>query len=161
MNKTLHRKLLILISWAAVLLWLVVIFQLSAQNAEHSGALSKGLSRIILGVLEKVAPQFQFDLDSLDHLLRKNAHFLAYVILSILVINAKRRSGLKGLRWFIMALLFCVLYAVSDEIHQLFVPGRSAQIRDVLIDGSGVVLGSIIYKSVSLGRARRQQLVKV
>ena len=45
------------------------------------------------------------------------------------MINAKRRSGLKGLKWFILALGLCILYAVSDEIHQLFVPGRGAQLR--------------------------------
>ena len=151
------RKLLILLSWTAVLVWLVLIFNLSSQAAEHSGALSKGLTRIIVGALEKVAPESHFDLNQFDHLVRKNAHFMAYLVLSVLVINAKRRSRLKGWRSFFLALGFCILYAISDEIHQLYVPGRSGQIRDVLIDGSGVLVGSIIYKSVGWVRARWRQ----
>lgn len=146
-----------LFSWAAVLLWLGLIFNFSSQAADNSAALSTGLTRIIVGVLAKVAPAGQFDISQSEHLLRKNAHFFVYLVLGILVINAKRRSGLKGWRWFFLALGFCVLYAVSDEIHQLFVSGRSGQFRDILIDGAGVLAGSILYKSVSLVRARRRR----
>jgi VanZ family protein len=151
------RKLLMLFSWVAVLLWLGLIFNFSSQAADNSAALSTGLTRIIVGVLEKVAPAAHFDLNQVEHLLRKNAHFFVYLVLGILVINAKRRSGLKGWKWFFLALGFGVLYAVSDEIHQLYVPGRSGQIRDILIDGAGVLAGSIIYKTVSFVRARRRQ----
>ena len=42
---------------------------------------------------------------------------------------------------FIISALFCLVYAISDEIHKLFVPGRSGEIRDVLIDFTGVLIG--------------------
>jgi VanZ family protein len=42
--------------------------------------------------------------------------------------------------------VFCVLYAVSDEVHQLFVPGRGAQVTDVLIDNAGAFVGIGIYE---------------
>ncbi|HWQ88481.1 MAG TPA: VanZ family protein [Desulfitobacteriaceae bacterium] len=152
-----RRKLLILLSWTAVLLWLGLIFRLSSQAADQSGALSTGLTQIIVGMLVTLAPESNFDISQFDHLVRKYAHFTAYLVLSVLVINAKRRSGLKGWKWLFLALAFCLLYAVSDEIHQLYVPGRSGQIRDILIDGCGVLVGSIIYKSGSFLRARRPQ----
>lgn len=45
----------------------------------------------------------------------------------------------------LLALATCIVYAVSDEIHQLFVPGRGAQVKDVMIDSTGAFAGIIIY----------------
>ena len=47
-----------------------------------------------------------------------------------------------------LAFLICVIYAISDEIHQLFVPGRAGQVRDVLIDSAGSFLGIIIVMAL-------------
>ena len=47
-----------------------------------------------------------------------------------------------------IAAIFAVLYAASDEFHQLFVPGRAGSIRDVIIDGTGAVLGVCIFVGV-------------
>lgn len=82
-------------------------------------------------------------------LMRKSAHFIAYLILGFLVSHAlqsetavspasvwKRRG---------ISLLLCVAYAFSDEFHQVFVPGRGPLLKDVLIDGSGAALGIFIY----------------
>ena len=46
------------------------------------------------------------------------------------------------------AWIFCILYAMSDEFHQLFVPGRSGEIRDICIDSLGALLGIIIMTCV-------------
>ncbi len=64
------------------------------------------------------------------------------------MLNALRRSGIRGFRGFILSLVFCILYAISDEVHQLFVPGRGAQVSDVLIDSLGAFLGIGMYKMV-------------
>ena len=45
----------------------------------------------------------------------------------------------------ISAVTVCCLYAASDELHQLFIPGRSGEVRDVLIDTSGGAVGAMIY----------------
>jgi VanZ family protein len=81
-----------------------------------------------------------------NRILRKNAHYFAYLVLGILVINALRISGVKGWRVCVLALGICVLYAVSDEVHQLFVPGRGGQVRDVLIDSAGATVGLGLYQ---------------
>lgn len=135
----------ILISWAAVVLWVVFIFYLSAQPVYKSNSLSKKVTEIVVETVEKVAPEVKPDVNRMNHLLRKNAHFFAYLVLGILMMNLLERSGADGTGRVMSALVFCILYAVSDEVHQLFVPGRGSQARDVLIDSIGAIIGIRMY----------------
>ena len=66
---------------------------------------------------------------SWDVLVKKGGHFAAYGLLALLA----RRAGLRSPA----ALVLAVVYAVSDEVHQLYIPGRNGQFLDVLIDGAG------------------------
>jgi VanZ family protein len=61
------------------------------------------------------------------------------------------RSGKKKISWMI---LICVLYAISDEIHQSFVPGRGPSIIDVFIDSTGAITGIILGKAYLLKKKR-------
>jgi VanZ family protein len=133
------------LSWTAVILWMALIFNLSSQVAEQSNELSTGITEVIVKTVEKVAPQAEFNIKSFNNVLRKNAHFFAYLVLGILVLNALRRSGAHGYRSLMIALGICVLYAISDEVHQLFVPGRGGQVRDVIIDSAGACVGIGVY----------------
>jgi VanZ family protein len=135
----------ILIPWAAVVLWLVFIFYLSAQPVYESNMLSKRVTEVVVETVEKVAPESKLDVNRMNHLLRKNAHFFAYLMLGILMMNLLGRSGVGGTKGIVLALGICVLYAISDEVHQLFVPGRGAQVRDVLIDSAGAIIGIRMY----------------
>jgi VanZ family protein len=130
--------------WGLVVVWMTCIFILSHQPAEQSNELSKGVTQVIEETLKKMAPQAQLDWDNLNHIVRKNAHFFAYFILAILLQHALRTSGLSGWRVFAWALSISVVYAISDELHQLFVPGRVAQVKDVLIDTAGALTGLIL-----------------
>ena len=133
------------LSWAAVILWMALIFYLSNQPATDSSELSRGVTEVIVTTIEKVAPHTEFDISNFNHIVRKNAHFFIYFVLGMLVINALRRSGVYGIRGIGFALLICVLYAISDEVHQLFIPGRSGEVRDVLIDSAGASVGIGVY----------------
>ncbi len=133
------RKIL---PWAAVILWMALIFLFSAQVAEQSDQLSTGITEKIVKAVEKVFPGLGLITESMNHVLRKNAHFLVYLVLGALTVNALCSSGVRGFKGIAAALIVCVLYAVSDEIHQLFVPGRSGQLTDVLIDSAGAAVGS-------------------
>lgn len=144
-------------SWLAVLLWMVLIFYLSAQPAAQSNDLSKGITEVIVETVGRVAPSDSFDISRLNHLIRKNAHFFAYLVLGILVMNAMRRSGIDGLKGMFLSLGICVLYAISDEVHQLFVPGRSGQVKDVFIDSAGAVVGIGIY--LTLNRIKKKIMI--
>ena len=137
------RKIL---SWLLVIFWMVLIFYLSHQPATKSNGLSKATTEIIVETVEKVAPKVDINKRSFNHILRKNAHFFAYLVLGILVGNGLRSIGVVGYKSIGLALLICVLYAISDEVHQLFVPGRGGQVRDVLIDSAGSISGVVMYK---------------
>lgn len=133
------------LSWTAVILWMALIFNLSSQAAEQSNELSTGITEVIVKTVEKVAPKAEFDIKSFNNILRKHAHFFAYLVLGLFVTNTLRRSGAHGYRSVIIALGICILYAISDEIHQLFVPGRGGQVRDIIIDSAGASVGLGLY----------------
>jgi VanZ family protein len=144
-----------IIAWAAVLFWMALIFFLSSQPADQSNELSTGITEAIAKVVEKVIPGTKVITGELNHIVRKNAHFLAYLILGILTMTALRNSGAGISKSFLLAMLVCVLYAASDEIHQLFVPGRGCQFTDVLIDSAGALVGSGIISIAGAIRRKR------
>ena len=129
--------------WIFVILWMALIFYLSHQPATESNGLSTGITEKIIEMVEKIAPAININLGRLNHIVRKNAHFFAYLILGILVTNGLRNNEIIGFKGFRLALLICVLYAISDEVHQLFVPGRGGQVRDVVLDSIGAIVGII------------------
>ena len=137
MTKANQRKLLIIL---AVVFWMAIIFKLSAQPGEQSNILSAKVTTVIV----RLAQQFRPDVNvvSLNYFIRKCAHFLAYLVLGIIVLFAMRRIGLMGKQSVVFTLLLCIGYAITDELHQAFVPGRTPKLLDVLIDSSGASLGT-------------------
>jgi len=131
-------------SWVAVGLWMVLIFCFSQQPATTSSRLSTSITKSIIKTIEKATPIAALDLRHLNHIVRKNAHFFIYLVLGVLVLNAVRSTSIG------VALLICVIYAISDEFHQLFIPGRGAQIKDVLIDSAGATVGIGVYWVVEI-----------
>lgn len=83
----------------------------------------------------------------LHHFMRKNAHFFIYLILGVLVKYAVNSTGISGFKSLVISLLVCVIYAFSDEIHQLVVPGRGGQLSDVVIDSCGAGLGIFLQRA--------------
>lgn len=86
-------------------------------------------------------------LNTLIFLVRKTAHFTEYTILgSLFFLNLKSRQKPKNSTSIniLLSLIFSFLYACTDELHQIFVPGRSAQFRDILIDTLGASFGATI-----------------
>jgi VanZ family protein len=86
-------------------------------------------------------PDLSTGLGTWDLVLRKLAHLTEYAILGALLLRA------VGAR--VPALVAGVAYAVSDEIHQTFVPGRQGSVLDVLIDSAGVVIGILVLERAS------------
>lgn len=146
------RKRRIFISWTVVVLYLALIFYFSSQDGTESHKVSAGLLQY-LKVLALVLPEYVQNYlikylingnGNLEFLLRKVAHFTEYFILSFIFYRAMIVSGSKIKKSIIVTSIFCFLYAVSDEIHQLFVPGRVFAVRDIIIDTSGALLGMAI-----------------
>ncbi|MSU02121.1 VanZ family protein [Tissierella pigra] len=138
-----------LISWVLVVLWMILIFYLSHQPSTESNKLSIGITEKITIIVEKAAPIIDTNIRNFNRIIRKNAHFFAYLILGFLTFNVLKDSEITGGRGFILALIICILYAISDEIHQLFIPGRSGQVMDVVIDGMGSLAGITLQHQIS------------
>jgi len=132
---------------------MVVIFLLSAQQSEDSAALSGSLLQVVGEVLDGVIRALGGEGLSagtsavLHSVLRKTAHVVAYLILGALTARAvtmgdrARTSRNPALPVWLLAWLIATAYAVTDEVHQLFVPGRGGQATDVLLDSAGALVG--------------------
>lgn len=125
------------------LLWMVVIFMLSHQSA----SISSGQSGVFVEQLRHIAPSV--DQQLLTFLVRKGAHIFAYFVLGILTFNALWRVDLSKFKFNYpvgLSIIVCALYAVSDEFHQLFVSGRSGEIRDIIIDSCAATFGVFMLR---------------
>ncbi len=136
-----------IISLILLLGWMGLIFYLSHQNANESSGMSGGLiKRFISFFLPNISADELTDIiSSLQFIVRKTAHFSLYAILGILSFSHFATYG--RLTWAlknVLSILVPVLYAISDEYHQTYIPGRSGEIRDVLIDSLGAVTGILL-----------------
>ncbi|MEM6629860.1 MAG: VanZ family protein [Bacteroidota bacterium] len=129
--------------WLPLLSWMMIIFVLSHQDGPTSAALSdwvKDLIKTVLSYLGFVSENKGGM--GWGWLLRKIAHATEYAILAVLSVRVfylyQERS--KAL---IYSLCLCIVYAMLDEFHQSFIPGRGPSLRDVGIDslGAGIALG--------------------
>lgn len=126
-------------------LWMVLIFYFSHQPAETSSELSGGLVAKLIEILH---------LPVTEHFVRKTAHFVEYTVLGILVANGVRVIFLKFRPW--VAGFFCAFYSITDEVHQWFIPGRSCQLSDMLLDTAGAVTGVLLLWLLLLWAKRRE-----
>lgn len=110
------------------------IFCMSLNNAEESKALSDSLAQRLINFLGINIPKV---------ILRKGAHFVEFAGLGLCLCNALYASFGHRLTP-VFALVGSVIYAISDEVHQIFSEGRACRITDVLIDSAGALLGIII-----------------
>ena len=122
------------------ILWMTSIFMFSNQKSEKSTEKSQS---IVTHTIVKIYKIFNSDaseetiqniIDTWDVPIRKTAHFIEYFILGVLVFLTLREFGNKNIYY---AILICFLYACSDEVHQIFVPGRDGNFVDVMLDTFG------------------------
>ncbi len=130
-----------------------IIYALSNESPAESDDRSEGITDVVVDYvypdIDEKPPEVREPLlQNLHHLIRKLAHFTEYALLGILTASlimhlSRRVSFLRPwLRWAI-PLVFCLLYAVSDEVHQIFT-GRNPAATDVCIDFAGAVLGVVL-----------------
>ena len=140
------QKLFRIILALLIVLNMTAIFCLSAQEAVQSNETSEGfitlICRAFIGRFDSLVPEKQESLvESLSFVVRKAAHMTEFAMLSFLCSLFAASYCVKP-KAFSFALAFSVLYAVSDEVHQLFVEGRSCQFSDVCVDSVGALLGA-------------------
>lgn len=134
----------------ATILWMVLIFVFSAQPADTSTDMSR-----MVGY--KVGEYFVSDFESwpvgeqaafaekIDFPVRKCAHASEYAVLAVLLMLLTGSFGWTGRKGVLISLLGVTAYAATDELHQLFVPGRSGLVTDVMIDTMGGFLGCLLF----------------
>ncbi|WP_318362219.1 VanZ family protein [uncultured Agathobaculum sp.] len=130
------------------------MFYFSNQNGDTSHGLSYDIVLHILKWLSIDPDETITAMNLCDFVVRKIAHFTEYTVLGI---------GLCGLMrvlvkryWGIAAIVLGAVLASLDEFHQLFIPGRSAMVSDVVIDTCGVVVGSIIFTLIILLQEKKR-----
>lgn len=130
-----------------IILWMILIFTLSNQPADDSTQLSDGFISKTIGNIYKIThknikeEKLTEIKTKYTHITRKTAHFTIYLILGLLIGLLLKQYNITTKQIIIYGILICMLYAITDEIHQIFVQGRSGEIRDVLIDTCGSTVG--------------------
>ena len=132
-----------------VIIWMIIIFLFSNQKAVNSSKLSDGLILKTVRIIEKINHKTYSDEEILTKFVRpvrKVAHFTIYLILGILVYLYIKEYGMKNT--ILISIFICCMYACTDEIHQMFIEGRSGEVLDVLIDTIGSFLGIIMINKI-------------
>ena len=130
-------------------IWMGVIFSLSAESAKNSEDTSYQFARVVAELFvpnfRELSEEKQRDFVArIQYPIRKTAHFVEYLILGFFLSSAFYKQG-NFLKNTLPALGGGVLFAVSDELHQFFVPGRVCHIQDVLIDSTGTLSGVLLF----------------
>lgn len=133
MKKT-GRKTYRIFSIITVIAIMLLIFLLSAQNAEQSTETSS----FVVGLLARI-----FKNNPPHDLIRTAAHFSEYALLAFLISNALHAYKVRLFPLF--APIISWGYAWTDEVHQIFVPGRAFQLFDLAVDLGGIILGTLVF----------------
>ena len=132
------------IAFFLMLCWMVVIFMFSAEHDTESSELSGSVSYRIVSVINTITASHWDEKELLDkaelidYPVRKCAHMSEYAILTLL--GFVTFSFLHCRRRFFITITMTFLNDCTDEIHQLFVPGRAGKFTDVLIDTTGGII---------------------
>lgn len=144
MKRTLFRiTMLILLG-----LTFFAIFNFSSQDGQTSSGLSRKVARKIVDIFpytknlsEKTKNKI---VEKSQPIIRKGAHFSIYMLVGIFIMSFISTYKLHLKYKFSISILVGLLYAISDEIHQGFTPGRTPSPIDVGIDTCGVMFGIVL-----------------
>ena len=149
MQKTIKFKKNLIFKRILFLIMLViafyVIFKFSSQDGELSSSVSRKVTTFFVEMLSKVknmdASLKLHYIIKLEPIIRKLAHFSIYTIVGFSIMGFMCTFDIRNIFKFVISNCIGVIYAISDEIHQSFTPGRSPRVLDVCIDSLGVLTG--------------------
>ncbi len=152
---------------ALAIVWMCIIFAFSAQPKEESGAVSASFTYHMVSStrtffhLELSDARVKEISDAIEGFIRKVAHMAEFGIMSVLLYIWVGQWEMGFLRRAGTAAGATAVYAATDEIHQLFVPGRAGRFSDVCIDSAGAVAGVVVFalfvRIVKHVRAKREK----
>lgn len=149
------------ISFILVVVWLLIIFMLSGEKAPESNHTSDSITVAIVKLTDKTIGLNINDKEidkiviKVRPIIRKLAHITEYLILAILIFNLVVKFNFKTP--YVISFILCLSLSVLDEFHQLFVSGRTGQLKDVVID----MLGSITAILIIMFLNKRNNLEKM
>jgi VanZ family protein len=128
---------------------MAVIFWMSSQSGEQSGQLSSGLAEKLLSIFSgsgEINPQ---TVANIEQIIRMLGHFTEFFLLGLFVILFINTYKISKKKIYLFALVFCLIYSISDEIHQIFVPGRAFEIADMAINIAGSAAGILLFALIN------------
>ena len=136
------------IGFILVIIWILIIFLFSGEKAKRSNYTSDKVIIEFIKVKDKLM-RSNTNQQELRRIIkenriyvRKTAHMCEYFILAILVFNFIKYLVIKKI--YFISFIVCLILSVFDEIHQLFVPGRTGRLFDVGVDSIGIILGILL-----------------
>lgn len=147
--KKVYEKYEKIIKIVLIVIWMGIVFNFSNQGGNESSGTSSKVTKVIVNIVtkDKEEPDQQ-TIEKIEKIVRKGAHYTIYTIGGFLIMSYTYSLEKTKKQKILYSLLFGVFYASTDELHQYFVPGRSARLFDVGIDTLGVFTGIIIYLGV-------------
>lgn len=156
-----RKKIYALLMWLVVIMHASVIFYFSSQAAYQSNALSKSIAAYLtdeLNLPKSININGTVYNLNYNEILRKLAHFGLYFFLALLIYAALKLIRIKSSFAMLLSFLFCTIYSLIDESHQIMVSGRSAQLSDAMIDMSAA--GLMVLLIFSFHKLRKNKLFK-
>ncbi len=135
------------ILWLFVIMWMLFIFSLSSDPGNVSAERSRMVVEILEPIIEKIEGAFEIELmdkSELHFYVRKGAHVFSYFVLSLLLVLSFKASGFTGVKPYYLGWFIATGFSALDEFYQTFVPGRSGEVWDVLVDNIGVNTGLLV-----------------
>lgn len=153
------KSIKIILLLALAIGWMFCIYKLSGMNSSKSNGKSADILSIIIADTLDVTNEYGITNSHPDDAkierasklmnspMRKVMHASVYLVLAfflmiLLNIISEHKYYLLTL---LIALVLCVVFAITDEYHQTFVAGRTGQVMDVIIDSLGAIVGLIFY----------------
>ena len=143
--KNINKKLIV--RFILIIIWMIVIFCFSNQDANISENTSEGTTAVIIKAFTKNVEinEQQKIIDRIDPIIRKLAHYSIYLVGGIIIMNFMNLFDKTDEQKMLYSIIIGIIYATTDEIHQYFIPGRSMSILDVFIDTLGLCTGIVIF----------------
>lgn len=132
-----------------LIMFLIIIFAFSSDNAKKSDGISKGLINKCVVVCEKIAHK---NLDNngitkkLNYPVRKLAHFTEYFVLALIIYRLLFYVDKNKHLIYFNTIMLCIMFASFDEFHQLFVSERTGRLFDICVDSSGSLFALLSIK---------------
>ena len=145
--KKIDTKIIVkIIGITLILMWMMTVFIFSNEKAKKSETTSRKVTiAIVQAISGKDISDNEEALVSADRIVRKLAHYTLYTVGGVLIISFAYTMDKTKKEKILYSIAFGVCFVITDEVHQLFVPGRTGRLLDVGIDTLGIITGILIF----------------